>query len=357
MRLSIEREEVRDPEICVYNGRVQVVPAVDGEPRALAKMAGDAVTKPLVRPAIIAALVLGLVSVAGAADLESKLQDAREQYRDANQAARVTLIAAIDVKIKEIASSGKLEAVQELLAQRKAFEEQGVVPASGHLKAAVNEHNRMINAARAAMVRALEDAIKDYTKGLQFEKAVAIKAELQQLGRDEHVDALSALRKAALPVGWKLTDGQLRCNQNSGRGEVSIPLAMKGSYEMRSRFKSTAGARPGVIFVLPVGKERMISILLLSVDCRATRVFGMPDNSLPIDCTIMPNKTHDVVVKVGATGQQASLDITVDGRPAASWAGPYDKLRLLEKGEESGVPKLHLYESITEIDQVHFLHR
>jgi hypothetical protein len=119
--------------------------------------------------------------------------------------------------------------------------------------------------------------------------------------------------------------------KSSSVGKVAIPLTPTGGYDLEAKFARIQGSAD-VGFILPVGS----SAVFLN--------FGGWDNSLSgieniqgkrldnLDSTVKAGlkngQLYTLHVRVTLDGSQASIVVTLDGKPFTKWAGPVSALSL-----------------------------
>jgi len=129
---------------------------------------------------LIAACLPGTLKSDDADPIRAELTKAKKAHAEAEAKARAALLGAIDDAVKAVAASGDLEGVKTIQAEKKAFEESGKLPSSVRLRAAAAEYQKATHTADAALEKVYDKAIKDATKALKIDLAEAIQAELKE---------------------------------------------------------------------------------------------------------------------------------------------------------------------------------
>src|SRR5208282_2931516 len=144
---------------------------------------------------ILAYLMLTICSVAPAqvttqpADpIAKELDAANTQHSQAVDDANKELLLAIDQRINAAADSGDLSLVQSLQAIRTKAQTEGAVPGyvdDAAVRGANNEYEKRLAAARVQLKSSYQDAIRDYTRARNFDRAQSIQDELDSMLRND----------------------------------------------------------------------------------------------------------------------------------------------------------------------------
>jgi hypothetical protein len=128
-------------------------------------------------PLLIALAVPGFVRAEEPDAIRAELDKAKKTFSDTSSKAKAALLAAFDDAIKTVAAAGDLDGVKAIQSERKVFDETGKTPISAKLGTAVGEYTRITKQAKAALDKAYDSAVKDYTKALKIEKAEGVRKE------------------------------------------------------------------------------------------------------------------------------------------------------------------------------------
>lgn len=131
-------------------------------------------------PLLIALGVSGFVRAEEPDAIRAELNKAKQTFTDTTTKAKTTLLAAFDDAIKTVAAAGDLDGVKAIQNDRKVFEESGKTPTSAKLGTAVGEYTRATKVARAALDKAYDQTVKEYTKALKIELAEAVRREWKE---------------------------------------------------------------------------------------------------------------------------------------------------------------------------------
>lgn len=147
-------------------------------------------------------LILTLASasqVVFAGPIEDQLQAAKEEYEKVVDEARGDLITALEAEVKRVAETGNLDATLALKKDLEEFKVSGKLPSSSRVKTPVSSYRSTMDKARKKLIESHRNAVADYTKALDLDKAQSIKQQLQQL---EAGDSRTALPdESGIPAG------------------------------------------------------------------------------------------------------------------------------------------------------------
>jgi uncharacterized protein (TIGR03067 family) len=129
----------------------------------------------------LAAELKALVSVE--VPIEAQLDEARDRYDVALDAAKTKLVAAMEAKRREFADWGALDWAAQIKAQKELFEKDGTLPKgfAPQLTQARFDYQSAARAARFDLGTAIKAAKDGYAKALKFDEARALAAELKAL--------------------------------------------------------------------------------------------------------------------------------------------------------------------------------
>ena len=135
---------------------------------------------------IVALVVLPAFGGDGADPIGDALVEAKAEHDASVKRAREQLLVSLDELTKSIASSGDLNAVKAVLAQKQAYQAGGSLPTDQRAAAARAAYEQAIKSANEALVVAHETAVSEYTKKLDIEKATSVQEQLTALKQKLH---------------------------------------------------------------------------------------------------------------------------------------------------------------------------
>ena len=177
--------------------------------------------------AILLAVISGGACIAASPPAETQpepikaaLDGAKAARAQAVNNAGKDLLAAFDDKIKSVSKTGNLNAVKQLMVERKAFESAGRLPSSNVMRAAVAKYWQAAKKADDTLLSAYERAVKDYTRKMLIDKAEAVQNQMK---------AFLAGRKAGTafdPILARLNDAkkQRRTRLQEAKGDLLLEL-------------------------------------------------------------------------------------------------------------------------------------
>lgn len=115
-------------------------------------------------------------------EIEKEIERAKKVYAQDGEKAKAVLLDKLDMQIKKYAKTGNLELVQKLVADKKEFEmNDSRIPVSPEFKSDVSEYQQKIKKGKDALLATFAKEIKEYTKKLELDKAMALKLEMEDL--------------------------------------------------------------------------------------------------------------------------------------------------------------------------------
>ena len=192
---------------------------------------------------------LGIAFAQEPDEIKDKLDKAKQAYTQAAERARQDLYDAIDKKEESARSSGNKKLVDQIKAERKAYEESGklpkVIPATAFQKA--------MSTARAPLDAAYQSAIKEYTKARKDDEASAVEAEWKKFK-----EGGALVRTKVMPVtfvgkplaGWSLKEIHTGIYVFPDRGYkiTDVPKELAGGTMLvRNSTESKHWLRPGAV--------------------------------------------------------------------------------------------------------------
>jgi hypothetical protein len=134
----------------------------------------------MARAIVILLFFVPVMALAADDPIKAELDKARAKHTEDLDAAKTNLVAALDVKLREVAGKGDLDNAKEIKEQKELFEMEGTLPKSPMLARANRDYESGVRAAKRAMRKALEKAKGDYTKAVKLDQAEAMAAELKE---------------------------------------------------------------------------------------------------------------------------------------------------------------------------------
>jgi hypothetical protein len=192
---------------------------------------------------------LGLALAQEADEIKAKLDKAKEAYTQAAERARQDLYDAFDKKEESARSSGNKKLVDQIKAERKAFEESGKLPKI----ISTTSYKSAMATARAPLDAAYQSAIKEYTKARKDDEATAVEAEWKKFK-----DGGAVVRTKVMPVnfvgkplaGWSLKEIRTGNYVFPDRGYkiADVPKELAGGTMLiRNSTESKHWLRPGAV--------------------------------------------------------------------------------------------------------------
>ncbi|VTS00839.1 unnamed protein product [Gemmata massiliana] len=157
-------------------------------------------------------LAAGLLSpVARAQDPSAPVEKAKKAYIESADKARSTLLDAFKSASAAATTSGDLNTVKTVQAERDAFENGGKLPTSVRMRTAVASYQQSMKQARTTLDAAYEQAIKDFTKAGKIPEAEALQTELHDL-RAKTVATKENLQAYLANTSWTWGNCRLKAN-------------------------------------------------------------------------------------------------------------------------------------------------
>jgi hypothetical protein len=184
--------------------------------------------------------------------IAAALRAVQEKHAVALVEAREILFRNIDGIVKEFASVGDLDTVQDLLKQRKAAEVSGTLPGHESLRDMSSSYYDALQAADDMLEEAYKIAEADYTRAMQFEQAEQTRKESRRFlekanvrkrlnqprGKHDSARARPARRKFVSPIlgRWRwFIDGQEADPVEFRADETVIGGGPEGTWHMANR--------------------------------------------------------------------------------------------------------------------------
>ncbi len=200
---------------------------------------------------------VGIAAVQQSDPIRAQIEAARVKHDSALADAKSGLLRAFDDEVNTLAQAGDLDGVKALQAERKAFEDEAVLPKAARLRPAVVEYRKATSQALATLSSVYDQAVKDLTKSLKIEEAETIREEWKQVQREAGVLVERAPAPAAAEIAfeykfyeWKKGDAPVKMlrqeegfcylvgitGQMAGGGEsVQITLENDGFWYLKGK--------------------------------------------------------------------------------------------------------------------------
>lgn len=136
--------------------------------------------------AVIAATCSAVITSHAIADeIGDRLTAAKAERSKSIESESATLRAVFDDAVKTMAATGNLNDTKDLIAQKEAYQSAGTLPSASTLKAGVEKYIVGRRAASAKLVRAYREAVSEYTKKLEIDKATAVQNAMEAFIAEE----------------------------------------------------------------------------------------------------------------------------------------------------------------------------
>lgn len=134
----------------------------------------------------LAAILMAIFVIAASSPLlaettEEKLEVARAEYEATIATARETLIVGLEAEVRRVAETGNLDTTLAAKKELQDFQSTGKLPSSSRVKPIVSTYRSTIDKGRRKLIELHKLAVVEYTKGLDLEKAQAVKLRIQEL--------------------------------------------------------------------------------------------------------------------------------------------------------------------------------
>ena len=110
--------------------------------------------------------------------VKTKLDESNASFEASVKKAEKDLNAAFDDKIELAIKAGNFAAVKRAQAEKEAFEKDRTAPKLANMKVAYANYQRAIKQANLVVEKAYKNAIQEYTKANQLDRAEATNATL-----------------------------------------------------------------------------------------------------------------------------------------------------------------------------------
>lgn len=141
---------------------------------------------------ISATFVAGISTRTAADEIADRVTAAKAVRKQSIESEYAGLRSAFDDAIKVMAAGGKLYPTQDLVAQKEAFLSTGKFPSAATvksapaLKAGVEKYVAGRRSANALLVQTYREAINEYTKNLEIDKATAVQSAMDAFIAEEN---------------------------------------------------------------------------------------------------------------------------------------------------------------------------
>lgn len=106
---------------------------------------------------------------------DDEVTTAIQAFQETRQKQNELLEAAFDRKVKEIGRVGNAKLLKEVQAEQQRFQQSGELPSSSSMKPLADKHRRVIEAARAKVLKTIESQIKVLTREGKLDEAQALR--------------------------------------------------------------------------------------------------------------------------------------------------------------------------------------
>jgi hypothetical protein len=261
--------------------------------------------------------------------IRKELDAAKNDYQYASAEAKLSLLTAVDDKIKVLAATGNLDATKALTDEKQALETDGKLPTSKAMVPAVTKFSRSTEQARSVLSRAYDKAIKSYTKELRLKDAEALRKEMAGIissgstGSNRTIDLLAMIdtKRDVVAGKWQLTAEGLISDNRTEWSRIRIPFAPPEEYDFCIEFERVAGENGPVQLV---NSAKCSVTLLIAGGNQVTgfeRVHGLNiiQNNKHISHKIENNKKYLSILRV----RKDSVSVIFDGKTLLA-ANPAD---------------------------------
>jgi len=133
--------------------------------------------------------------------------------------------------------------------------------------------------------------------------------------------------KDAVKGKWTRRDGGLAVTSRTDGQRTVIPVAVTGSYELEVVLVRTEG-KDNVAILIPVGTGKVaVSLNAWYKKARLECVYGKPDNATEVEVGALENgRPYAVRISVLAQGNNARVDVSLNGKQVIKWQGPQSAL-------------------------------
>ena len=147
-----------------------------------------------------------------------RLDRAETNYHEAVARAADRLVDALNEAVYRAADKGDLDELEEIEAQREAFEEVGELPASLEVRRDALAYHRAVERAGDDLARVYDRAIRDYTRERRIDRARALRTRLAllRLGITLEIVAFEGGRYALIEETKSWDDAKAYCESLGG---------------------------------------------------------------------------------------------------------------------------------------------
>ncbi|HSZ55992.1 MAG TPA: hypothetical protein VK797_10040 [Tepidisphaeraceae bacterium] len=128
---------------------------------------------------------------------------AETNYDQAFATTRQKVRDAIDSRLKQVTAEGNLRKVEELQAARAAFLSTGRIGTAttdATIRGAVTQYETIMKGAKVRLLRAYDEAVRDYTKSSQIERAQEVKGVRDKFASSPEMSRTPQARSAQPPL-------------------------------------------------------------------------------------------------------------------------------------------------------------
>lgn len=137
--------------------------------------------------------------------------------------------------------------------------------------------------------------------------------------------------KHAAGGNWERKEQTIVGTTDGGPGTLTIPVATQDSYVLKGTFTITKGT--DAHFILPVGSSS-VDLILFGWNgevCALSKVggkYGDQNDTTTKTVKFEANKEYYFEAKVRVVAKDASIEVTLNGKPLIKWQGPISSLSL-----------------------------
>ncbi len=169
---------------------------------------------------LFAPLLFVLLTSAPEDPVRTTLDRAKTEYETEIARLRKGLLESIQNREDAARAKGDKKSVDAVKAEREEFESTGVLPKSPF----ATEHEKKLRSARQVLILAHTDAIREYTKKREDEKATLVEDELHLLSS---VKVIPDGKQGDIRTAWGSKSGDLRFDLVEGKKWTYRKIALK----------------------------------------------------------------------------------------------------------------------------------
>ncbi len=159
---------------------------------------------------LLLSLALAMAPLTVQDDVQAMLDKAKVTCLEDLERGKQALLREFQEQINSASAGGDLELVEELMNQLMVFELKGDLPSSRRMSSAAIRYQVAQRQANRALEQAFADAVKDYTREKEIEKAKTIRKQMVLLFNEPAVDDTD-LAEALVGSAWVDDSGRVWC--------------------------------------------------------------------------------------------------------------------------------------------------